>query len=107
MVIRSSAAKSLWASVVLPAPDGEDSTNNSPRRATVALAAFLFNVLNLFAHLVDHGFEVQANSGQARIIGLGTQCIGFAVKLLGQKVKLATHGFSGLEQHAGSGNMHR
>ena len=67
--ISLSDARSIFDKVVLPAPEGEDITNNRPRRSTAILEAFLLNVLNLLTHLVDHGFEVKANGRQAAIIG--------------------------------------
>ena len=64
-----SAASSFFERVVLPAPEGEDITNNSPRRGTAVLVGSLLNVLNLLAHLIDDGFEVEADRRQAGIIG--------------------------------------
>ena len=66
-VMLGSAARSLRESVVLPAPEGDDITSKSPRLKITGLEVVLFNVLNLLSHLIDDGFEVKADSGQARI----------------------------------------
>ncbi len=55
--------------VVLPAPDGEDRTNNRPRRAMVEGVAVMMSldVLHLFAHLIDR--RLQRETG-ARDVGI-------------------------------------
>ena len=63
----ASLSKSLRESVVLPAPEGEDITSKSPRLKITGLVVALFNVLNLLSHLVDNGFEIKSDLGQARI----------------------------------------
>lgn len=59
-----SRASNCLDSVVLPAPEGEDNTNRSPRRAVTDDVAELFNVLHLFAKLINHGFELQPDMGE-------------------------------------------
>ena len=63
MLMEGSASSNLRESVVLPAPDGDDSTSNNPRRAML-IWLFLLNVLNLFAELVDNGFQLKADGGE-------------------------------------------
>src|SRR3546814_14532142 len=81
--------------VVLPAPDGEDSTSIRPRRAILIdapepeTALFLLDILGLFAQPVDHQLEVEPDGGQSRIEGLGAKRIGFAVEFLRQEIELA------------------
>lgn len=59
-----SRASNCLDSVVLPAPEGDDSTNSSPRRAMPDDVATLLNVLHLLAKLIDHGFELQPDMGK-------------------------------------------
>lgn len=61
--MEGSASKSLRDKVVLPAPEGDESTRSNPRRAILILED-LFNVLNLFAELVDNGFQLKADGGE-------------------------------------------
>ena len=88
-----SAVSSMRDSVVLPAPDGDDSTSIRPRRA-IGLGSWharhrSLQVLHLLAELLDHGLELQADIGQLDVVGLGAQRIRFAVELLRQKIELA------------------
>ena len=68
-------------SVVLPAPDGDDSTNINPRRAIApsscrpAAAILLLQVLHLLAELLDHVLHLEADIGQFDIVGLGAQVL--------------------------------
>ena len=68
----SSAASSCLDKVVLPAPDGEDSTKIRPRRAIEAdkFVSASLNVLNLFAHLIDDRLHRKATSRDLNVIGL-------------------------------------
>ena len=89
-----SAVSSMRDSVVLPAPDGDDSTSIRPRRAirlafAPSRAIALLQVLHLLAELLDHGLELQPDIGQFDVVGFGAQRIGFAVELLGQEIELA------------------
>ena len=58
-----SASKSLRESVVLPAPEGDESTSRSPRRA-ILIWLLLLNVLDLFAELIDDGFQLKTDGGE-------------------------------------------
>jgi len=64
-----SRASNCLDSVVLPAPDGDDSTNRSPRRAMVDCVPELLNVLHLLAKLIDHGLELKADVSKGRVCG--------------------------------------
>src|SRR5262245_60005579 len=85
--------------VVLPAPDGEDSTSMSPRRAIASLPrpcfeplaplAALFKVLHLLAELLDQALELEPDIGELEIVRLGAQRVGLAVELLRQEVEPA------------------
>ena len=68
-----SASSSARDNVVLPAPDGEDRTRRSPLRATCGwLCISLFNVLNLFAHLIDDYFQLEPRFRNLRVVGFRT-----------------------------------
>src|SRR5207253_7315329 len=100
-------------SVVLPAPDGDDSTNISPRRSTpsrLALPAAIVSlqVLHLLAELLDHVLHRKSGIGQFEIVRLGAAGIDLAVELLRQKIQppadraaLAEH-FAGLRDVRGN-----
>ena len=50
----------------------------------------LLDVLHLFAELVDHRFELQAEPRDVDGVGLRTEGVGLAVKLLSKEVELAS-----------------
>src|SRR5580698_5037436 len=81
-------------SVVLPAPDGEDSTSISPRRL------ISLDILRLLAELVDHGLERQPRAGKRDVGGFRAQRVGFAVELLRQEIELAADRVAGREKRA-------
>src|SRR3989337_3036437 len=101
MVMFLSAARSLRDRVVLPAPEGDDMTSSRPLRAISVLWITLLNVLHLFTHLIDDCFQLKANGRQGLVEGFGTECVGFAVKLLGQKIEFAACRFGGGDQGTG------
>ncbi len=76
------------ASVVFPAPDGDDKIYNKPRRAIGPAAPTLLfddvslNVLHLLAELIDDAFETKADAGHIDGVGLGAKRIGFPVEFL-------------------------
>ena len=89
-----SSSSSRRDSVVLPAPEGDDSTSISPRRAIVALLPLRLRhrslqVLHLLAELLDHAFQLQADIGELDVVGLGGERIRFAVEFLRQKIEPA------------------
>ena len=110
-----SSAIKRRASVVLPAPDGDDSTNNSPRRAIGGIAARstglvglvgfvdigLLDVLDLLAQLIDHGFECQPVAGDFGVVAFGAERVGFAVEFLGEEVEFAADRLGGVSDPVG------
>src|SRR5262249_44274653 len=58
----SSASRSLRASVDLPAPEGLDSTNIRPRRATCS-----FNIGGLLLDLIDHSLEIESDAREFNV----------------------------------------
>src|SRR4051812_20631525 len=93
-----SDARRARDSVVLPAPEGDDMMRRMPRLGMWTRDSVLFNVLNLLAELVDHGFELEADCGQAAVRRLRTQRVGFPVELLCEEIELAADRFGGLEE---------
>jgi hypothetical protein len=70
-----SLSSSARANVVLPAPDGEESTSSSPRRAMRGamcgvLWVSLLKVLHLLAHLIDDDLQSQTGARDVGIVGL-------------------------------------
>ena len=59
-------------------------------RVSSALVLLLFNVLHLFAQLIDRDFKVNADARELDIAGLRAQGIGFAIELLTNEIELAT-----------------
>jgi hypothetical protein len=49
------------------------------------------HILDLFAHLIDHGFQVKPDPGQRQRLRFGTQGIRLAHELLHQEIQLAAH----------------
>src|SRR6185503_15028833 len=91
----ASSSISLRASVDLPAPEGLDSANMRPRRAT-----FSFNIGGLLLDLVDRHFHVQADSRQLQIGGFRAQGIGFAREFLSEKIEPPTRRLGFCQQRA-------
>src|SRR5689334_7483782 len=103
-----SPSSSARASVVLPAPEGDDSTRSRPRRAMRGgeMLASLLNVLHLLSHLVDHHFQGEPRARYLRGVRLGAQRIGLAIELLRQEIELATDGSGLREEIACRGDVH-
>src|SRR5262249_21218160 len=83
-------------SVVLPAPDGDDSTNISPRRATLSVlwppaAITSLQILDLLAELLDDVFHFEPGIGQLDVVRLGAAGIDLAVELLRQEIEPPAH----------------
>src|SRR5690606_34262154 len=102
--------------VVLPAPEGEDRTSISPRRwmcdgsaASAAsigrLSVALLNVLHLLAELLDDGLQVQADTGQLQVAGLGADRVRLAVQLLAEEVEPAADRLPRGEQFLGRADV--
>src|SRR5262245_12734526 len=81
-------------SVVLPAPDGEDSTNIRPRRATPSAlwppaAIASLQILDLFAELLDDVLHLEPGIGELDVVRLGAAGIDLAVEFLRQEIEAA------------------
>ena len=66
-----SALSNSRDSVVLPAPDGEDSTSSSPRRAIADPEDFCdvsLDVLHLLSELIDHGFQLKTQACDLEVV---------------------------------------
>src|SRR5262245_51841384 len=79
-------------SVVLPAPDGEDSTNIRPRRSTpsnpwLPAAIASLQILYLFAELLDDVLHLEPGIGELDIVRLGAAGIDLAVEFLGEEIE--------------------
>ena len=83
-IVGSQARKRLDR-VDFPAPEGEERIMRRPR----LLVMLLFHVLYLFAHLVDHRFEVQPDPSKCDRLRLGTQGVGLPIEFLHQEIELA------------------
>ncbi len=57
---------------------------------TLTCGSELFNVLNLFAHLLNQHFQIHGLARRFCIRCLRRECIGFAVELLHQKIQTST-----------------
>src|SRR2546429_5015987 len=90
-------------SVVLPAPDGAETTNSRPRltggasptgRARSAptgrWGASSFDILYLLAHLLELRLRRDNQLGHAQAVGLRAHGVDLAVHFLQQKIELAT-----------------
>ena len=76
-----------------------DNCNNSTRGHSISktnvdqfhcnLSLSSLDVLNLLPNLFDFGLNVNHMTGNLNIAALGSNCIGFPVKLLNQEIKLA------------------
>ena len=62
----------------------------------------LFDVLNLFAKLIDDRLELQAKPRDVDGVRLRAQCVGLAVEFLGEKIELPSDG-SAFDQNIASG----
>src|SRR5690242_6925583 len=86
----ASSSISLRARVDLPAPEGLESANIRPRRATCS-----FNIGGLLLDLIDRHFHVQPDSRQLQVCGFRAERVGLAGELLAQEIQ-ATAGGLGL-----------
>src|SRR5258706_14388511 len=102
-----SRSRSIRESVVLPAPEGDDRTSINPRRrisvnplcgSAGTMALPLFDVLDLFAQLLNGDLEVEADARQFDIGRLGAEGIGLAIELLAKEIELAADGPAAFDQ---------
>src|SRR5690348_10218042 len=101
-----SAVRSIRDSVVLPAPDGDESTSMSPRRrASIALPDGLFDILGLLSKLVDDRLEAKTDAREFDVRRLGTKRIGLAIELLCEKVEFSAGRLLGVDKRASFRNM--
>ena len=56
--------------------------------------------MHLFAKLIDHGLEREADMGELNVGGFSAQRVGFAVELLGEEVKLTPRGLVSFDERA-------
>src|SRR5947207_13496451 len=93
--------------VVLPAPDGDDSTSSKPRRGSSGGDGLwrLLDILHLLAKLIDDGLERKPGPDQGRVGRLGAPRIGLAVELLRQEVEPPTDRLARLQQFPGCLDM--
>ena len=61
------------------------------RFSLLRLLSRFIEVLNLLAHLLDQHFQFNGSAGRARVYRLRTECVGFAIELLHQKVEAASN----------------
>src|SRR5512139_3134607 len=66
--------------VVLPAPEGAETTNSCPRLA-------LFDILHLLPHLLELRLDADDRLGDAEAVGLGADRVDLAVHLLEEEVQ--------------------
>src|SRR5438105_15876100 len=93
--------------VVLPAPDGEDSTSINPRRWMVGASAS-FDILDLLPHPLDSTLEIDADARQLDVGRLRAERIGLAIELLAEEIELAADRIvrpAVLERAAGLGDV--
>src|SRR5690242_20070062 len=80
-------------SVVLPAPEGDDSTNISPRRATPSAlwpaAIASLQILDLFAELLDDVLHLEPGVGELDVVRFGAAGVDLAIEFLRQEVEPA------------------
>src|SRR6202008_1167251 len=72
----------------------------SARGAASIHSPCLFDILGLFAELVDHRLKRKTSAGQCDIGGFRAQRVGLAVEFLGQKIELAAHALTLRDQCA-------
>src|SRR5438445_6283333 len=81
--------------VVLPAPDGEESTRSRPRRVIsmgIALSCRSLNVLYPLAQLLDRRLEREPGARQLDIRRFRAQRVGLAMEFLAQEIEAPSDG---------------
>src|SRR5262249_60970340 len=79
-------------SVVLPAPEGDDSTNISPRRATPSAlwppaAIASPQILDLLSELLDGVLHLEPGVGELDVVRFGAAGVDLAIEFLRQEVE--------------------
>src|SRR5919109_129391 len=77
-------------SVVLPAPEGADTTKSVPRRPTRAPPRLL-KILYLLANLLQHALGGQRGLAHFEIVGLRGDRVDLPVQLLDQEIQGTAH----------------
>src|SRR5690348_2443175 len=88
---------SFFATVVLPPPDGAEITISSGCVFLSLMRAGSFDVLRLFAELLQFGLERHHRAGDDAVVGLGTNGVHLAVHFLRQKIQRAAYRLAGIE----------
>src|SRR5687767_10215026 len=96
-----SRARQAFTMLDLPAPEGAATTKRVPRVGSglIVWRPPSFDVLDLFAHLVDQHLQLDRRGRRARIDRLAAQRVRLAVELLQQEIEAATHRVA-LREHA-------
>lgn len=76
---------SCRTNVVLPDPDGADMTNRFPRLVFTGLIGSL-DVLHLFSHALQLGFDGNHPFGDGRVLALGADRIRFTIHFLNDEI---------------------
>src|SRR5829696_3387580 len=84
--------------VDFPAPDGEDRIRRRPRRFRIDTPSL--HVLNLFAKLVDDGFQFQAETGERDVARFGAERIGLTAELLREEIEPPSDRAAGRQERA-------
>src|SRR5215470_12432210 len=84
-------------SVVLPAPDGADTTNSVPRRPRRAPRRLL-KILYLLTDLLEHALRRQRRLAHLEVVGLRSHGIDLAVQLLDQEIQRRADGPAFVQQ---------
>src|SRR5689334_4927753 len=83
--------RTSWQSVVLPAPEGAETTTSVPRRLMSCITPGSFDVLHLLAHLLERGLGRDHGLGDLQVVRLGADGVHLAVDLLDQEIQRAAH----------------
>src|SRR5213594_2500082 len=91
-------------SVVLPAPEGADTTNSVPRRPRRAPGRLL-KILHLLADLLQHAFRRQRGLAHLEVVPFRRHRVDLAVQLLDQKIEGPADGTTLVEQQGEFGQV--
>src|SRR5512147_1418552 len=83
--------RTSWQSVVLPAPEGADTTIRVPRRLISSIDRS-FDVLRLLAELLERRLGRDHGLGDLEVVRLGSDGVHLPVHLLDQEVERAADG---------------
>ena len=103
MASPGSCSSSRRASVVLPAPEGDDKHEHESPALQVPSPSL--DVLHLLAQLIDDAFELEPDAARLDVTGLGADGVGLTVELLRQELELAPDRLIALEQLLSRGDV--